>query len=72
MEPFPNTAVAAEWEFRCHGKEVPGHPWDWQCRAKDGTIVAMSGSYFKTLREAVTNAASAGFQFDNANGAASL
>ena len=61
MEPFPINAVAVEWEFRCHGKEVPGRPWDWHCRSKEGAIVAKSVGYFKSLREALADAATHGF-----------
>ena len=61
MEPFPITAVAVEWEFRCRGKQVPGHAWDWRCRSKEGSVVATSKGYFKSLREAVADASSHGF-----------
>ena len=61
MEPFPSTAVAVEWEFRCHGKAKPGHPWDWRCRSRDGEVVATSTGYFKSLREAVADASTNGF-----------
>lgn len=61
MEPFAINAVAVEWEFRCHGKDVPGHPWDWRCRSRDGTVVATSDGYFRSLREAVADATARGF-----------
>ena len=61
MEPFALSAVAVEWEFRCHGKAVPGHPWRWRCRSKDGTVVATSKSSFRSLRDAVEDAGRNGF-----------
>jgi hypothetical protein len=66
MDPFPNNAVAVEWEFRCHSREVPGHPWDWRCRTKDGALVSKSLVQFKSLRHAVTDAIANGFQYDPA------
>jgi hypothetical protein len=64
MDPFPNNAVAVEWEFRCHGSELPGRPWEWHCRAKDGTTVAQSLAPFRSLREAITDAITHGFQYN--------
>jgi len=64
MDPFPNNAVAVEWEFRCRGNDSPGHPWDWRCRAHDGAVVAKSGAAFKSLRDAVADAITHGFQYD--------
>ena len=61
MEPIPTAAIAVEWEFRCHGSEVPGRPWDWRCRSRDGEVVAKSKGYFRSLREAVADAGSNGF-----------
>lgn len=63
MKPLLKTAGAVEWEFRCHSKEVPGHPWDWQCRSGDGTVLAKSKSYFRSLNEAVADAGTNGFGY---------
>jgi len=63
MEPFPNNAVAVEWEFRCNSKEVPGRPWDWQCRSREGSIVAKSKRFFQSLNDAVTDAQRNGFRY---------
>ena len=68
MEPFPANSVAVEWEFRCHGREIPGHPWDWRCRSREGVVVAKSKGYFKSLREAVADASMNGFQYESAAG----
>jgi hypothetical protein len=65
MEPFPSSAVAVEWEFRCHGKEVPGRPWDWRCRSKEGSLVAKSKGSFRSLREAVADAGLHGFSYES-------
>jgi hypothetical protein len=62
MEPLAIGAVAVEWQFRCHGSEAPGPPWRWSCRSKDGTVVAESESHFRSLREAVADAAANGFR----------
>ncbi|HEV7799480.1 MAG TPA: hypothetical protein VGP15_00260 [Burkholderiales bacterium] len=64
MEPFPINAIAVQWEFRCHGGEVPGRPWNWHCRSKEGTIVASSQGYFKSLHEAVVDANKHGFRYE--------
>jgi hypothetical protein len=64
MEPFAINAGPGEWEFRCHSKEVPGHPWDWQCRLKDGSVVARSKGYFRSLHEAVADAVANGFTYE--------
>ena len=64
MEPFPDNAVAVEWEFRCNGKGAAGHSWEWQCRARDGAIVAKSLASFGSLREAIGDAVGNGFQYD--------
>ena len=64
MEPFPSNAVAVEWEFRCQGAELAGRPWDWRCRSKDGSIVAISRTYFSSLREAIADAGSHGFSHE--------
>ena len=64
MEPFPNIAVAVTWEFRCHGKEIPGDPWAWHCRSREGSIVASSKKYFQSLRQAIADARHHGFQYD--------
>jgi hypothetical protein len=63
MEPFPSNAVAVEWEFRCHGKEVPARPWDWRCHTKEGELIAKSKGSFKSLREAVADAGLHGFSY---------
>jgi hypothetical protein len=64
MEPFPNNAMAVEWEFRCNGKEVPGRPWDWRCRSSEGSIVALSKGFFRSLHEAVADAKHNGFPYE--------
>ena len=63
MEPIPINALAITWEFRCHGSEVPGHPWSWRCRSRDGAVVARSYGFFKSLREAVADANNHGFRY---------
>jgi hypothetical protein len=64
MEPFPSNAVAVEWEFRCHAKEIPTRAWDWCCRSKEGSIVSKSSGSFRSLREAVADASLHGFSYD--------
>jgi hypothetical protein len=64
MEPFPNNAVAVEWEFRCNSKEIPGSPWDWRCRSREGSIVALSKGFFRSLHEAVADAKHNGFPYE--------
>jgi hypothetical protein len=61
MEPIPINALAVTWQFRCHGSEVPGHPWAWHCRSRDGEIVARSQGFFKSLHAAIADAESHGF-----------
>jgi len=68
MEPFPNNAVAVEWEFRCHGDATPGQPWEWRCRSKEGSIVAKSKNRFRSLREALADAAMNGFSYEPVEG----
>jgi len=63
MEPFPDNAVAVEWEFRCTGREVAGPSWEWRCRARDGAVVAKSRVTFRSLREAISDAVGNGFQY---------
>jgi hypothetical protein len=64
MEPIAINAIAVTWEFRCHSSEIPGLPWTWQCRSKDGEVVARSPRFFKSLREAVEDANVHGFRYD--------
>jgi hypothetical protein len=64
MEPIQINAIAVTWEFRCHGSDVPGHPWAWRCRSKDGEVVAGSTRFFKSLHEAVTDANNHGFRYE--------
>lgn len=64
MEPIQISAIAATWEFRCHGNEVPGQPWAWHCRSKEGEVVARSRRFFKTLHEAVADANMHGFRYE--------
>lgn len=64
MEPFPSNAVAVEWEFRCHSKEIPGSPWDWRCRSKEGSLVAKSKVFFRSLQDAVKDAQRNGFRYE--------
>jgi hypothetical protein len=64
MEPIPINALAVTWEFRCHGNEVPGHPWNWHCRSRDGAIVARSQVFFRSLQEAVADANNHGFRYE--------
>jgi hypothetical protein len=61
MEPFPLNAIAVQWEFRCHGGAPQGSPWTWQCRTRDGTVLASSIDVLKTLRDAVADANKHGF-----------
>jgi hypothetical protein len=61
MEPIPTLAVAVQWEFRCHGRERPEGAWDWQCRSKEGSILARSRKSFRSLQEALTDAQEHGF-----------
>ena len=63
MEPFPDNAVAVEWEFSCNGKGASGHSWEWRCRARDGAIVSKSAASFKSLRDAISDAVEKGFQY---------
>jgi hypothetical protein len=63
MEPFATTAVAVEWEFRCHNKEVPGRRWEWSCKSREGALVAKSNGYFPSLREAIADANTKGFAY---------
>ena len=63
MEPFPTTAVAVEWEFRCQRKEIPDAGWTWQCKSKEGVLVAKSAGTFRSLREAMADARSKGFTY---------
>lgn len=72
MEPIEINAVVIEWEFRCHGKEIPGRPWDWRCRSREGLIVAASKGYFRSLREAIADAASNGFVYETAGDGKSI
>jgi len=67
MEPFAITAIAVQWEFRCHGDEVPGTPWNWQCRSPEGCVVARSSGFFKSLHEAVADANRHGFRYEIAS-----
>ena len=68
MDPFPANAVAVEWEFRCHAKEIPTRAWDWSCRAKDGSVVSKSNVSFRSLREAVADASLNGFSYELPSG----
>jgi hypothetical protein len=65
MEPFPTTAVAVKWEFRCYNKEVSGHAWEWRCRSSEGVLVAKSREYFPSLRHAIANAKTNGFTYES-------
>ena len=71
MDPFPNNAVAVEWDFRCHGGRALGHSWDWRCRTRDGALVAKSLVHFKSLHDAVTDAIANGFQYEPTHAAVS-
>lgn len=64
MEPIPINALAVTWEFRCHGGKVPGLPWAWRCRSRDGAIVARSQDFFRSLHEAVADAIDHGFRYE--------
>jgi hypothetical protein len=64
MEPFPTNAVAVEWEFRCNSTEIPGRPWNWRCRSREGSVVAKSKSFFRSLDEAVADAKYNGFRYE--------
>jgi hypothetical protein len=64
MEPFPINAIAVQWEFRCQGDAVPGHPWIWHCRSREGTIVAKSKDHFRSLHDAVADANKHGFRYE--------
>lgn len=64
MEPFPTNAVAIEWEFRCLSREFPVLPWDWRCKARDGSLIAKSGVRFRSFAEALSDAKTKGFSYD--------
>jgi hypothetical protein len=61
MEPIPNNAVAVEWQFRCRETDGGERAWDWQCRSKDGCVIAHSAGLFQSLKEAVADAGRRGF-----------
>jgi hypothetical protein len=64
MEPFATTAVAVEWEFRCHSQGIPGKPWAWRCKSKDDALVAQSSGRFLSLQDALADAQLHGFGDD--------
>ena len=63
MEQYSHNAIAVQWEFRCHGNDMPAHAWEWKCRSREGTIVAKSKASFKSLRDAIRDAEQNGFQY---------
>src|SRR5687768_13363396 len=69
MEPIPLSAIAVKSDFRCDGNRAQGSSWDWQCRSRDGAVVATSHGCFRTLRDAVADANKHGFGYELKPGA---